>query len=645
MPTPNPTPTPTPSPTPSDLIGIGTARARSVGSVVAVAGIVTAEAGRLGTPDLLAIEDGTAAVVLHLADGASAPPRGSRVEVRGTLAAPNGQLEVKLAGDGLRVIASAALPTPLLTRASAIGEGTEARLLSIEGTVAATPWRSTSHDISFDVIDAQGGRVRVMADASSGLTTTAVRAGRSYRLVGVVGQRASRKDALDGYRVWLRDILDIVVLGTPVPTPSAAPTQVPAIPIARAITQLDATVVVEGTVTIPASLLDATGRRIVVQDASGAVEVLLPIGTVAPPLGQRLRVVGTMTRAYGAPRIRASAVQVIAATSTPEPAPLTGQPGTALEWRLARTAGIVASVSRLGSRWRAELSVGGQRVLVDGLPGAGIPSTALVAGRQATVIGIVRRPYPGASDQRFGLVPRGPKDLGLALTSRSVPAGGATAMGGSNGASSPGGGNASARDGAVLAGAAQSAPDVDLAALAEHVGEYVRVGGLVAEPAGDSFGLDDGTALAAVLLRGDAAAFAGLLEPGDAVNAVGLVVARQGHTDDWAVEVTSPDGLVRVGDLGEPRAIAGPGVGPVDPDPVADPAAANGEAGHPGRWLGLGGLLGDDPGGLVGLVPLLLLSAVSVAASALHRRRVRRRANARLAERLAKVVGPRASVA
>ena len=70
---------------------------------------------------------------------------------------------------------------------------------------------------------------------------------------------------------------------------------------------------IAGTVTIPATLLDSTGRRIVVQDRTGAVEVLLPTDSAAPQPGERIEVTGTLGTAYGAPRIAASEVTVTGA--------------------------------------------------------------------------------------------------------------------------------------------------------------------------------------------------------------------------------------------------------------------------------------------------------------------------------------------
>ena len=50
--------------------------------------------------------------------------------------------------------------------------------------------------------------------ASSGVVATDLVKGRSYRLTGIVGQRASRKGALDGYRLYVRDRADVVALST-----------------------------------------------------------------------------------------------------------------------------------------------------------------------------------------------------------------------------------------------------------------------------------------------------------------------------------------------------------------------------------------------------------------------------------------------
>ena len=89
--------------------------------------------------------------------------------------------------------------------------------------------------------------------------------------------------------------------------------------IAKALRITDRTVAIEAIVTAPATLLDATGRRIVVQDASAAVEILLPTGTTAPAVGSKVRAEGRIGVAYGAPRLRADELVVTGSGRVPAP--------------------------------------------------------------------------------------------------------------------------------------------------------------------------------------------------------------------------------------------------------------------------------------------------------------------------------------
>ena len=74
----------------------------------------------------------------------------------------------------------------------------------------------------------------------------------------------------------------------------------------------------------------------------------------------------------------------------------------------------------------------------------------------------------------------------------------------------------------------------------------VRVGGLVTAVEPDAFRLDDGTATATVVLEGPAAGLAALLQPGDAVNAIGTPDVR----GEVVLVVSDPAGVVLLGDLG-----------------------------------------------------------------------------------------------
>src|SRR5439155_13564808 len=112
-------------------------------------------------------------------------------------------------------------------------------------------------------------------------------------------------------------------------------------------------------------------------------------------------------------------------------------------------------------RWRAELLLGSDRVPVVGLPAARIPSVTLVEGRHATIVGIVRRPYPSAADRRFAIEPRGRADLAIGPPDPGLPGGAGT-----------GPGSTTTGPGNVLGDGAAGLPlDIDIGQLGEHVGQ------------------------------------------------------------------------------------------------------------------------------------------------------------------------------
>ena len=178
------------------------------------------------------------------------------------------------------------------------------------------------------------------ATRASGIEPTVARRGDRLHLVGIVGQRASARGLLDGYRVWLRDAADVtratdVPPGpTPKPTPSPRPgaSEPPLTTIAAALRLAAGPVAVEGVVSVAVTLLDASGRRSVLQDGTAGVEFLIPRGVPAPKPGDRVRVVGTLGRAYGAPRITATSVVALGHAADPVPISLAGPPSIAVEW-------------------------------------------------------------------------------------------------------------------------------------------------------------------------------------------------------------------------------------------------------------------------------------------------------------------------
>ena len=268
-PAPTPTPSPSPSPTPSpsasaspsptpsaSALTVAAARLVPEGRAAIVRGVVVAEAGRLGTPPLFAVGDASAGLPVRLAGGQVAPPRGTTVVLRGVIAAPYGQTELRLAAGGLTIIGSGSLPAPLNLVPGSAGEANEGRLARTSGTVTAGATRATSGDIAFTMQGSDGVPLRILADASAGLDTSSLRKGTALALTGIVGQRASRKGALDGYRLWVRDRADVTRTPAVSPSPSASASPaatsatVPLLAIAVARLREGRRVTVEGTVTV-----------------------------------------------------------------------------------------------------------------------------------------------------------------------------------------------------------------------------------------------------------------------------------------------------------------------------------------------------------------------------------------------------------
>ncbi len=606
-----------------------------MGSTVLVRGVVIAEAGRLGTPPLLAIGDATGGLPVRLPDGTPTLARGTQVEVRGSIADPYGQTEVRPKTSGITVLGTMALPAPITMPAGDAGERTEGRLATIRGTISTAASKATSGDIAFTITGTDGASLRVQVDASAGMDKGAFTKGTVASFTGVVGQRASRKGALDGYRLWLRDAADMAATTSPPPTSkpspssSSAPSATSVSTIAAARVTEGTPVTVEGVLTVDRTLLDATGRRTIVEDATGAIELYLSAPDEALHMGVRVRVTGTVGRAWGAPRLHADQVRVLG-TRDPLVHALKGTPSAASEWRLVRVSGTIASVHRSGDRWVAELLVGRSRVLLQGLGGSGVAADSLIEGRQTTITGIVKRPYPTATDRRFSVVPRRPSDVRTA-----AGAGGAGGTGDSTAA-----GPSGAPAGSPLTGGGRvTVPDIDLRDLAGHVGERVRVGGLVTDIREDGVHLDDGTAIGRIVLEGDAAALAVMLQPGDALNATGSPESR----GEIVLVVSDAAGIELVGDLD--------GVGP---DPGAGGGAAtavlpSGLAGAmdtpPATRAAFGQGMGIDPTS-AGAGTLALVTLISVALTVARRHRAQRLLQSRIVARLATVglaAPPRAS--
>jgi hypothetical protein len=448
--------------------------------------------------------------------------------------------------------------------------------------------------------------------------------------VGIAGQRASRKGAPDGYRVWARDRHDVTLLAA-APSPTAGSSGSPRssggtparVSIASALRTTDRDVAIEAVVTAPGNLLDTSGRRIVVQDPTGAIEILLPKDVSAPGVGARVRAIGRVGSAYGAPRFRAASIERRGAGTVPRPLRVAGPLSALHAWRLVEISGRVDDVRKLGDRWRAEFVLGAQRFVVIGQPGARIPSTALGEGRAASIVGIVRPPYPSATDRRPSILPRSGADIrqGAAASTGTTP--------GSSGNAPPTSGTTG---GGTASPPGSTGAPADLIDLLRLVGTKVLVGGLVVDLRSDGFDLDDGTAIGRVVLTGLAADAIDLVEPGDAINVIGVVTIQSDGVA--AVVVEDPSAIALGSTLGTLESGGAP----------SDPAASDAGSGTSGlrtAGFGIDGMVIPGAAGLVGLLAVGLLSA---GMTVLRRRHARRLLALRVADRLATVGGSRRAV-
>jgi hypothetical protein len=278
-------------------------------------------------------------------------------------------------------------------------------------------------------------------------------------------------------------------------------------------------------------------------------------------------------------------------------------------------------VERFGDRWRIDVELAGPahaHVPVLGQSGAGIPSTRLVDGATVTITGIVKRPYPTATDRRFAVLPRGGADL--------ITSSGENGASGSRDGAGTGGGLV---DASVTPLPADISPDTDLAVLEERVGQQVHVGGLVTALTDDGLDLDDGTATAHLVLRGDALQLLPHIRAGDAIAATGRVERLDGAV---VVIVAGAADLVRVGDLGQAL--------PIETGSAAPSSAPSAPTGY--GLVAAGPLVGGPES--MSILAMLGLSLVSLAVTLVRRRQARRRLRTIILARLAtlKPIGSRA---
>ena len=550
------------------------ARRRDVGAVVTVSGTVTVQPGRILGDRTFVIEDdsGGIAVRLPVAYTGVSLPRGTIVQVSGALAAPYGNLELRPDdADDLVVIGSGGLPDPSPFDTSDVRETNEGLLATVTATLTDID-RYSSGAITLTVRDNKGA-ARVYVFGPIGLDREGLSRGQRIRATGIVGQRASRSGAADGHRLWPRGAADLVVISrgpgatTPpgdVPGDVPPPGKPPRVPIKDA--NPGRTVTIVGVVTAKAGLLDSEGRRVTVQDQSGAILVRYPAEGTPAAIGRKIRATGDVGTWYDAPQLAAEVVPRVKGRGTVEPTALKRPPTKTEEWRLVKVSVRISDIERSGNTWRAEATLGsGDELPIVGLAGAGIDPQLLEPGRAARITGIVRRAHPSASDQRFAVAPRSRKDIKLGDVTREgdgedaededededvVAVGAAGDVGPSHG------------EMGVLSATLGSLETLD--------DRLVRVGGRVEAIAERRVTLDDGTAKGVIRLADAVERIDPKLEIGEVINAVGRVQRRPSGRPEVIVE-TAAD-VRRGATLGRGAAASAPAVRRM---PLSAPLAAS----------------------------------------------------------------------
>jgi hypothetical protein len=616
-PSPVPTPVPTPMPTAAQPspIPIALARQLPAGQRALVQGVVTVRPGRVLGDRTICLQDSSAGICVRLPDGVSAVA-GDVLIVDGTLADPYGNLELRPAANGVTRVGSAALPPARNLSMSELGEATEGLLALVKGTLTTSSASSTGA-ITVMLEDATG-EGRVYVHAPLGMTRDQFPRGRRLSVYGIVGDR------LGLYRLWPRDAGDFVTEASPPAAPTPTPTGLPApiatsppggggqpgptpsvagsVSIGEALRRVGQKVTVDGVVSAPAGLLDADGRRLTIQDGSGAILLRLPIGAASAAVGQRLRATGEVGTYYGAPQLAAVEAPVVLGGATLEAARVTRAPLPAsAEWRLVVVSGNVDSLSRSGDAWRAELAVDGGTIPIVGLGRSGIPTDALVKGRLATVTGVVRRAYPTATDQRLAIVPRSRADVSLGAAQAEPHASGGPDGGASPDASPTAGTGEGTNPQASGPPGFGDVPVVALSELAAHEGRRVRVGGRIERLAGEQVLISDGTAVAALVLVDEARSLVLRFRRGLLINASGQVVRLD--QGGLAVRVGSPSDVV-IGGAERPTLSSSPAPSLATMSPGDRPDEA-----MPGPTAA-----GDGMAALVGL--LVVMGAVTGSATA-----------------------------
>jgi len=205
------TPTPGASTDPAaGVIPIAEARLAAGNARVRVRGVVTLPSATLHDGTAV-IQDESGAIAVRLGDEAGELAFGELVVLDGVRSTKSGMETIRASGAPQR-LGHAGQPVPAATSTGAVGEGLEAMLVRVAGSVTAAPRRTSSQNVYFDLDDGSGA-LRVFVTPATGIDTSGIASGSWIEVIGVVGQETSGQQPLRGYRIWMRSVDDLVIFG------------------------------------------------------------------------------------------------------------------------------------------------------------------------------------------------------------------------------------------------------------------------------------------------------------------------------------------------------------------------------------------------------------------------------------------------
>ena len=169
---------------------IATARAHAMGSPVMVEGVVTVAPGTFD--EGFALQDASGGIYVARALD-QAIELGSKVRLRGTLAAPDKRVMVE--PTALQITGRGSAPAPLEVATGDVGPATEGRLVAVRGRVVGAmvddrPWGSKLY------VNDGSGPLLVFVAAATNIDGTRYRAGQALRIVGFSGRFGDQTEVL-----------------------------------------------------------------------------------------------------------------------------------------------------------------------------------------------------------------------------------------------------------------------------------------------------------------------------------------------------------------------------------------------------------------------------------------------------------------